>query len=182
MLEIYTLLNPMVPSYGLGTGAPSVTAQDVAACLGSIKIAGPALLVRTMAGDVSCHLPLLQTFRQHVAHLAMVKRWKTGPSFSAHFDGLCESVVHFYVLPDTCRRCRGRETIVRQDGHATVCPVCMGAGHREVNESDKARAASIPWATWCDTWADRYVTARTVLEEWEDMADRATLRLWWRDA
>ena len=79
MLEIYTLLNPKVANYNGTGGIPSLTPEDVAASLAHIPITGPALLVRTMSGDVSSLRPLQQAFRQHVAHMAMLKHWKTGP-------------------------------------------------------------------------------------------------------
>lgn len=181
MLEIYTLLNPKVANYNGTGGIPAITPEDVAACLGRIEIAGPGLLVRAMSGDATCYKPLTQVFGQHLAHLAMLKHWKTGPSFWAHFDGLRDCVLHYYILPDTCRRCRGHGHITQRDTQRVVCPVCEGAGHKDVRESDKARAAGIPWASWSDTWADRYVDARAILAGWEEQADRSTRRLWWRD-
>ena len=181
MLEIYTLLNPKVANYNGTGGIPAITPEDVAACLGRIEIAGPGLLVRAMSGDATCYKPLTQVFGQHLAHLAMLKHWKTGPSFWAHFDGLRDCVLHYYILPDTCRRCRGPGDITRRDTQRVVCPVCEGAGHRDVSESDKARTAAIPRSTWEDTWADRYTAARDILVAWEDMADHATKRLWWVD-
>ena len=152
MMEIYTLLNPKTPNYNGTGGIPSIVPEDVAACLGRIEIAGPGLLVRAMSGDATCYKPLTQVFGQHLAHLAMLKHWKTGPSFWAHFDGLRDCVLHYYILPDTCRRCRGPGDITRRDTQRVVCPVCEGAGHRDVSESDKARAAAIPRSTWDDTW------------------------------
>lgn len=178
MLEIYTLLNAKAVNYNGTGGIPDITPEDVAACLGRIPITGPALLVRTMSGDYSCLAGLTQAFRQHVAHLAMIKRWKTGPSFPGHFDGLCESALHYFIIPNTCGRCRGRGSVALRTLQIVPCPVCTGVGHREPRESDKARTAGIPWATWDDTWADRYVMARSILSDWEDQADRATRRLW----
>ena len=181
MLEIYTLLNPKVANYNGTGGIPSIVPEDVAACLGRIKIEGPALLVRAMSGDISCRKQLLQIFRQSVAHMAMLKHWKTGPKYADYFEGMVESVLHFYIIPDTCGRCHGHGDITRRDTQRVVCPVCEGAGHRDVSESDKARAAAIPRSTWDDTWADRYTAAKDILVAWEDMADHATKRLWWED-
>ncbi len=180
MMEIYSLLNPKGANYNGTGGIPDITPEDVAACLGQIPIAGPGLLVRAMSGDPTCYKPLTQIFGQHLAHRAMLKRWRTGPSFYHHLDGLRDAVLHYYVLPDTCRRCRGLGFITQRDTQHIECPVCEGAGHKDVRESDKARVAGIPWTTWDDTWADRYVDARAILVDWEDQADRATRKLWWR--
>lgn len=181
MMEIYTLLNPKVANYNGTGGVPSLTPEDVAACLGRIEIAGPALLVRAMSGDATCYKPLLQIFRQSVAHMAMLKHWKTGPKYVDYFEGLVECVLHFYILPDTCRRCHGAGDVKLRTQQVTPCPVCNGAGHKDVRETDKARAANIPMSTWSDTWADRYTMARDILTAWEAIADHATKRLWWDD-
>ena len=181
MLEIYGLLGPKVASLNGTGGIPSIVPEDVAACLGRIKIDGPALLVRTMAGDLSSRKPLTQIFRQHIALMASQKHWKTGPKFNDYFEGLVECVLHFYLIPDTCRRCHGAGDVTLRTQQVLTCPVCNGAGHKDVREADKARAAAIPMSTWSDTWADRYTMARDILTAWEGMADRATKRLFWED-
>jgi len=182
VLEIYSLLNPKVSNYGDAKGGiPEITPEMVAACLGQIPITGPALLVRTMAGDDTCREPLTTALRKHMAYLASLKRWKTGPKFWDYFEGLVRASVHFYVLPDTCKRCKGRGEIVRMKTRVEKCRLCQGAGRKEPREADKAAFAGIPRATWDDTWADRYAQARGVLSEWEDLADRATKRIWWRE-
>ena len=181
MLEIFTLLNPKVANYTSSGGIPAIVPEDVAACLGRIPIEGPALLVRTMAGDLSSRRPLDQIFRQNVALMASQKFWKTGPKYLDYFDGLVDCVLHFYLLPDTCGRCHGHGHITRRDTQVIVCPVCEGIGHREAKEADKARAAAIPMSTWADTWADRYTAARDILTVWEGMADHAAKRLYWED-
>lgn len=181
MMEIYTLLNPKVANYNGTGGSPAVTPEDVAACLGRIPIRGPSLLVRSMAGDYACLSPLRVVFGQYLAHMASLKKWKTGPTFWHHMDGLRDSVVHFYVIPDSCHRCHGQGSITLCTKQVISCPLCEGIGRKEPKEMDKARAADIPWASWSDTWADRYVDARAILSEWEDQADRAAKRLWWVD-
>ena len=182
MLEIYTLLNPKVSNYGDAKGGiPNITPEDVAACLGRIPITGPALLVRALAGDDTCREPLTTALRQHMAHLSMLKRWKVGPKFWDYFEGMVSATVQYYLLPDTCRRCKGQGSITRMKTQVVPCPVCNGAGHKEPKESDKAASAGIPRSTWDDTWADRYAQARGVLSGWEDMADQATKRIWWKE-
>ena len=185
MLEIYALLNPKVANYNGTGGVPSLTPEDVAACLGRIKIAGPALLVRAMSGDATCYKPLLQIFRQSVAHMAMLKHWKTGPKYVDYFEGLVESVLHFYLKPRICGRCRGHTFITLRTGERRDCPVCVridGNGARVVvidtMETDKARAAGIPIETWRDVWKDRYEAAKSILSEWESMSDGETRKLW----
>jgi len=184
MLEIYTLLNPKVANLNGTGGIPSITPEDVSACLGRIQATGPALLVRTMAGDLSSLKPLHQAFRQHVAHLAMLKHWKTGPKYNDYFEGLCESVLHFYLKPRICYRCKGHTFVTLRTGQITDCPVCVRRdeyGARVVvidtMEKDKARAAGIPIETWLDTWQDRYRAARDILTSWEEQADHATKRV-----
>jgi Zn finger protein HypA/HybF involved in hydrogenase expression len=142
-------------SMGTGGGIPLISSQDIAACLGRIQATGPALLVRTMAGDLSSLKPLQQAFRQHVAHMAMLKHWSVGPNFSACFEGLCVAALHLYLIPDTCGRCEGRGSVQLQTMQVIDCPVCKGVGHRDVKEEDKARIASIPFSFWLNTWADR---------------------------
>jgi len=181
MMEIYTLLNPKVANYNGTGGIPNITPEDVAACLGRIPIAGPALLVRAMSGDLSSLRPLQQAFRQHVAHMAMLKHWKTGPKFNDYFEGLCESVLHFYVIPSKCGRCHGHGQITLITKQVIPCPVCAGEGNKDVSERAKARAAGIPSSTWADVWEPRYEAARDVLVAWESMADSAAKRIFWDD-
>ncbi len=187
MMEIYTLLNPKTPNYNGTGGIPSIVPEDVAACLGRIKTNGPALLVRTMAGDLSSRKPLAQIFRQNVALMASQKRWKTGPKFWDYFEGMVECVLHFYLKPRICYRCKGRLTVATRAGPVIDCPVCVRINedgqkvvNREPMEKDKARAANIPMLIWQDVWADRYTMARDILTAWEGEADMATKRLWWR--
>ena len=181
MLEIYTMLNPKVANYNGTGGVPAITPEDVAACLGQIPIPGPALLVRAMAGDDTCLHPLSQTFGQHLAHLAMLKHWKTGPTFWHHFDGLRDCVLHFYLTPDTCKRCHGHGSVTLTTKQVITCPLCEGIGRKEPADLHKARIAGIPRASWEDTWADRYVDARAILSDWEYEADRSVKKLWWPD-
>jgi hypothetical protein len=181
MLEIYTLLNPKVANYNGTGGIPAITPQDIAACLGRIQVTGPALLVRTMAGDLSSLKPLQQAFRQHVAHMAMLKHWKAGPKYNDYFEGLCESVLHFYIIPSKCGRCEGRGHVTLITKQVIECPVCAGVGNKEVSERSKARVASIPSSTWDDVWGDRYEHARDILVAWEGQADHATKRVFWSD-
>jgi hypothetical protein len=181
MLEIYTLLNPKVANYNGTGGSPAITPEDVAACLGRIQIRGPGLLVRAMAGDPSCLSPLRVIFGQNLAQMANLKRWKTGPTFWPYMDGLRDSVLHFYVIPDSCHRCHGHGSITLCTQQVIACPLCEGVGRKEPKETDKARSAQINIETWRATWAGRYTDARAILSDWEDIADRATKRLWWQD-
>lgn len=181
MLEIYSILNPKVANYNGTGGIPAVTPEDVAACLGRIPIQGPSLLIRCMVGDSSSLPPLRQIFGQHLAQMSNLKKWKTGPTFWHHMDGLRDSVLHFYVLPDRCGRCQGHGSVTLSTKQVISCPLCEGIGRKEPKETDKARAADIPWASWSDIWADRYVDAHSVLSDWEGQADRATKRIWWVD-
>jgi hypothetical protein len=180
MFELITLLNPKSPNYnGTGGGIPELTSQDVAASLSRIKITGPSLLVRTMAGDPTTLRPLIQAFRQHVAHMAMLKHWKTGPKYNDYFEGLCESVLHFYIIPSKCGRCHGHGQVTLITKQVIECPVCAGAGNKEISERAKYKAAGIPSSAWGDVWADRWDHARDVLVDWEWQADAAVKRLHW---
>ncbi len=181
MMEIYSLLNPKVANYNGTGGIPNITPEDVAACLGQILTEGPGLLVRTLAGDISSLKPLRQALRQNMAHMAMLKHWKTGPLYWDYFDGLCASALHFYVVSNTCGRCRGRGEVKQRDTKIVKCPTCDGAGRREADEKDKARAAGIPISLWLDTWADRYTMAWDLLTAWESEADGAAKRVFWKE-
>jgi len=182
MLEILTLLGPKPQNLnGTGGGIPEITSQDVAASLARIPITGPALLVRTMSGDLSSLRPLQQAFRQHVAHMAMLKHWKAGPKYNDYFEGLCEAVLHFYVIPSKCGRCHGHGQITLITKQVIPCPICAGEGNKDVSERAKARAAGIPSSTWDDVWTDRYEAARDVLMAWESIADSAVKRIFWED-
>ena len=179
MMEIYTLLNPKVANYNGTGGIPNITPEDVAACLGQIPIQGPSLLIRCMVGDASSLAPLRQIFGQHLAQMANLKKWKTGPTFWHHLDGLRDSVLHCYLLGERCRRCHGRGHITQQETQRIICPACEGVGVKEPKETHKARTAQIHIDTWRDTWGDRYDQAKCILTDWESQADRATRRLWW---
>jgi hypothetical protein len=185
MLELLTMLGPKPQNLnGTGGGIPLITSQDVAASLSRIKITGPSLLVRTMAGDPTTLRSLIQAFRQHVAHMAALKHWKTGPKYNDYFEGLCESVLHFYLKPRICYRCKGHAFVTLRTGQIIDCPVCVrldeyGARVAVIDtmEKDKARAAGIPIETWLDTWQDRYRAARDILTAWESEADSAVKRV-----
>ncbi|HUV92193.1 MAG TPA: hypothetical protein VMV80_03825 [Anaerolineales bacterium] len=181
MLEIYSLLNPKVANYNGTGGIPSLTPEDVSASLALIPITGPALLVRTMSGDLSSLRPLQQAFRHHVAHMAMLKHWKNGPKYNDYFEGLCEAVLHFYLVPNICGRCKGRGEVKQRDGRILKCPVCDGAGRRDADDKAKARAAGIPISFWMDTWSDRYTMAWDLLTAWDGQADDSARRVFWND-
>jgi hypothetical protein len=181
MLEVLTLLNPKSPNYnGTGGGIPELTSQDVAASLSRIKIPGPSLLVRTMAGDPTTLRPLIHEFNQNVAKMAMLKHWKAGPKFNDYFDGLCESALHFYIIPSKCGRCHGHGRITLVTKQTMDCPVCAGSGNKEISERSKARAAGIPLVFWEDTWGQRFEYASGILVDWESQADQALKRVFWK--
>jgi len=181
MKEIFTRMNARTANYNGTGGIPSISPEDVAACLAKIKERGPSLLIRAQLMDDVAYRELRALFRQHVAHLAMIKHWKTGPKFAEYFDGLCDSVLHYYLVPDTCGRCHGHGHITRSDSAIIPCPVCAETGHREVSERDKAKTAGIPISLWKDVWEERYTAARDILVAWETEADRVIKRLWWED-
>ena len=186
MLEIYTLLNPKVANLNGTGGIPAITPEDVSFCLAKIKERGPSLLIRAQLMDDVAYREMRVLFRQHVAHLAMLKHWKTGPKFADYFEGLCDSVLHFYMNPRICYRCNGRTEVRLRTGQVIDCPLCTGRDEHgekvnkiEPMERDKARAAGIPIETWRDVWADRYLAARDILLAWDGEADRIVRRLWW---
>ncbi len=181
MLEIHSLLAAQGQNlFSTHGGPPDITPQMVAACLAQAPKGG-ALIIRIKVGDWTARRELGQIFRQRMAHEAGVRKWKTGPNFWQNFEGLCDACLHYYVLPDTCGRCRGVGTIMRRN-LAIECPVCGGAGRKEAKESQKAATAQIPYQSWRDTWADRYALGIGILSGWEDEADQVTKRLFWVDS
>lgn len=122
---------------------------------------------------------MLQTFlRQRMAWEASKRHWKTGERFWQRFESVITIAIDYYIEPNRCKRCKGTgEVLIRK--LMTKCPVCEGAGEKELSIRRKAELAGMHRETWANEWEDRYSLAVSILSDWEDGADQATKKIWW---
>lgn len=179
MLEIHALLGPksqnLLSSHG---GAPEITPEMVAAQMATGPREGCAV-IRAKLGDAAAKSMLLTYLRQRMAWEASRRHWKTGEKFWQRFEGMITAALEIYIAPNRCKRCKGTGAVLVRKLQVQ-CPMCEGAGGREPSIRRKAEIAGMHRETWANEWEDRYALAVSVLGEWEDGADQATKKVFWK--